>query len=68
MTAKIIDFPGMTILDLDPKKVLAAVPSEEIENLILIGMTKDGEFYYAGTTSHVPTMLWYLECFKKDCL
>lgn len=63
---KIIDFPGTTINAIEPKKVLErAIDSpENINEVIIIGTTEDGEPYYAGSHGDAQRILWMIEQLK----
>lgn len=68
MTAEVIDLPVITTLDLDPKRVLSKALDAELESVLVIGHTKDGDFYFAGSMANGPENLWLLEVAKKELL
>jgi hypothetical protein len=67
MTAKILDFTGITRLDLDPDRVLAKAIGA-VDSVIVIGYDKDGELYIATSYADGGDMLWALEQTKKKLL
>ena len=67
MTAKIIQFTGITKLDLPPDRILEAA-KEKLEGVIVIGFDKDGEFYGASSYADGGTALWLLEICKKKLM
>lgn len=65
-TAEVIDFPGSTTLDTSPERVLSAAIAHDLESVVIVGKRKDGEPYYAGSTSDMPAVLYMIELFKRD--
>lgn len=63
----VVEFPGVTKLDLDPDRVLGAAVGE-LSSAIVIGYTKDGEEYFASSISNGPETLWLLERMKLKLL
>lgn len=73
MTAKIINFPGITLHNLDPRKILEAVLErvDEIESVLIIATDKDqeaGHVWASSSTSKVGDLLWMLERTKLTIL
>jgi hypothetical protein len=67
LTAKILDFTGITRLDLDPDRVLAKAIGA-VDSVIVIGYDKDGDLYIATSYADGGDMLWALEQTKKKLL
>ena len=67
MTAKILDFTGITRLDLDPERVLGKAQGQ-LQAVIVIGYDHDGEFYAASSYADGGDMLWLLELCKKKLM
>lgn len=67
MSAKIIDFPGITRLDLDPNRVLASALGQ-LKSVVVLGYDQDGDFYIATSYADGGDMLWDLELAKKKLL
>lgn len=57
-----------TTIDLPIEKVLGAALEADLEQVILIGVTRGGEVYHASTTSDIPEMLFRAEMFKRQLL
>jgi hypothetical protein len=50
MSAKVLPFTGLTKLDIDPDQVLTEAVGV-LENVTIVGIAKDGSFYYAASKS-----------------
>lgn len=66
-TAKILQFRGVTRLDLPPDQILEAAKGE-LDGVLVIGFSKDDELYTASSYADGPTVLWLLEMTKKRLL
>ena len=67
MTAQIIRLPVITRLDTNPDLVLESAVGE-LESVVVIGFTKEGEEYFASSVADGGTALWMVERFKKKLL
>lgn len=67
MTAKVLQFPGITRLDVDPDQVLESAVGE-VDGVLVLGFDKDGEFYCASSYADGATALWLMELCKKELL
>lgn len=67
MADNVVDFGGITTLDIDPERVLKAAIGQ-LESVIIIGITKDGEEYFASSVANGPSVLWDLERAKLKLL
>jgi hypothetical protein len=67
VSAQIIDFTGITSLDLDPDRVLAKAQGQ-LKGVVVLGYDQDGEFYAASSYADGGDMLWLLEICKKKLL
>lgn len=67
MTAKILNFSGVTRLDMSPDSVLEPAIGR-LESVLVIGYDKDGEEYFASSIADGGTVLWLLERMKKALL
>lgn len=63
----IIDFDGVTKLDIDPDKVLAGA-KENLNSVIVIGWDKEDNLYTASSSSSIGELLYLLEVAKKELL
>ena len=67
MTDNVIPFGGITRLDIDPDLVLKGAVGK-LECVVIVGMGKDGQEYFAASVADGADALWYLERFKKKLL
>lgn len=67
MKDNVVDFPGITKLDLDPERVLKAA-SGELTEVVILGFTKDGDEYFASSKADGGSVLWHLERAKLKLL
>lgn len=67
MTAQILDFNGITTLDLDPDRVLAKAGGN-LRGVVVLGYDQDGDFYFASSYADGGDVLWLLEVAKKKLL
>ncbi len=65
--SNVIQFRGITKLDLDPDVVLENNKGK-LEGLVIIGYDKEGEEYFASTYADGATVLWLIERCKKMLL
>ena len=65
---KVIDFNGITTLDLDPQRILDAAKKEELEGVVILGYTKDGDIYFASSYANVPEVNWLIDKCKDTLL
>jgi len=58
--AEIISFTDKKNCNIDPKKVISDALEESFESVVIMGVTKDGEHYFAsssGDFGHINLML-----------
>jgi hypothetical protein len=67
MDEKVIRFPGITRLDLDPDQVLREAIGN-LEGVVIAGMDKEGNGYFASSYAGGGETLWLLELCKKTLL
>lgn len=58
----------ITKLDLPIDKVLAGAAEAELEEVIVIGFTKGGEFWFSGSKADGGASLWLLAMAQKKLL
>lgn len=68
MTAEVVNFTGITSLDLPPDRVLESALAAKLDAVVLIGWDKDGEFYFASSYANGPETLWLLEGAKAKLI
>lgn len=49
-------------------KVIAGAAMQDLAEVVILGYTKDGDFYFAASESSGPEVLWALEYAKKKLL
>lgn len=59
--APVTTLPVITTLDIDVQRVAQSAVDAELERVIIIGRTHDGEFYFASSKSDGGEVLWELE-------
>lgn len=59
--APVTVLPVVTSLDLNVQRVAQAAVDAQLERVIVIGRTADGEFYFASSKSDGGEVLWELE-------
>lgn len=55
----------ITRVDLPAERILRPALEADLEDAIVIGHRKDGEFYFAGTMADGGEVLWLMELAKK---
>ena len=65
---KVVDFPGITRLDLPPNKVMANAMKAGLESAIIIGENEDGDLIFFLSQADAADALWLLEKAKKALL
>lgn len=68
MTAEIVNFNGITKLDLPPERVLSSAVAADLDAAIVVGWDKEGEFYFASSYAAGPEVLWLLEIARTKLL
>lgn len=67
MTDNVIPFGGVTRLDIDPDRVLNSAVGK-MECVVICGVDKEGNEYFAASMADGADALWYLERCKKKLL
>lgn len=65
MSADVIDFPGVTLVDWPSDRTLDKAKAAELSDVVVIGWTKAGKFYFGSNKSSGPEALWLLELARK---
>lgn len=68
MSENVVEFDGVTRLDTPPTKVLAKAAGKALQEVVVIGFGKDGDFYFASSKPDGPSVLWVMELAKKKLL
>ena len=64
----LVDFDGITTLDIEPDKVLKGGIKAKMKVAILIGVLENDDLYFASSLGDTTKVLWLLEIAKKDLL
>jgi hypothetical protein len=64
---KVIPFKGKTMVDIPPSQILEAAP-KDLLYVLVIGIDKDGERYYASSESDLGRAFYEMEKLKLFAL
>ena len=67
MSDNVIPFGGVTRLDIDPDNVLKNAVGK-LERVVIAGVDKDGNEYFAASMADGADALWYLKRCEKMLL
>jgi len=67
-TDNVIIWPGTTLLALPVSRVAEAADKADLSLCIIIGVQKNGDFYFASTEGDVTMVLWQLERAKIELM
>ena len=67
MSADIVNFPGISYLDLPPDRILEGAAGK-LERVVIIGYTADGEEYFASSIADGGEVVWLMERMKLKLL
>lgn len=66
--SEVVYLDAVTSLDIPAARVLDRALSADLETAIVIGVDKDGDFYFASSAADGGTVLWWIEIAKKRLL
>jgi len=61
-------FPGITKQDWPANHLLTKAVAHELDEVVIIGFDKEGDFYFASNKKDGPTVLWWLEIARAKLL
>ena len=61
MSAEIVDIGCITKLDTPPKRILELAQEKDLEIVIIVGLTKDGNEYFASSCPDGGTAIYWLQ-------
>lgn len=64
MTDNVVNFPGITKLNLPPERILEQAGSADLDGVVVIGWTKDGKFYAASSYADGGDVMFLCEMVK----
>jgi hypothetical protein len=62
--SNVVDLPVITTLPIDTKRVLAKAAEQAFTRVMIIGVTEEGEEYFASSDPDGGTLLWDMERVK----
>lgn len=62
--AKVIPFGGITKMDLPSERLLQKAIEADLEGVVILGFTKDGDEYMASSYADGATVVWLAERLK----
>lgn len=65
--SEVIEFRGVTRLDLDPDRVLENAKGQ-LKHFVIIGYNTDDEFFFSSTMADGGDVMWMLEVAKLKLL
>lgn len=68
MGADIIELPVITKLDIPVERVIRKASEADLDEIVVVGSTKDGDFYFCSNKADGGTVLWLLEGAKMKLL
>ena len=68
MSAEIVDLDIVTRLDLPPTRILEKAAAQPFNQVVVIGLTDEGEFWFSSSAADGGAVLWLLERAKKKLL
>lgn len=64
----IVNLNTVTTLDIDPDRVIDSLKDADLEGVVVLGYTSDGEEYFASSYADGGDVLWLLERLKLQLL
>lgn len=61
MSAEIINFSGVTSLDMPPDRILGAAIEAKLAEVVIVGIDVDGNEYFASSQADAGNVVWHLE-------
>lgn len=56
MNDNVVQFPGATTIDVPVAKVLEEAIKADLEDVVVMGWTKDGQEFFSGSSSDIRTV------------
>lgn len=63
----VVNFTGITRLDMDPERVLESVRGK-LKSVVILGFDEDDEEYFASSIADGGTVVWLMERAKLKLL
>lgn len=65
MSDNVVEWGGISRLDLPPERVLTKALDGNLTSVVILGHTEDGDEYFASSLADGGDVLWLLERCKK---
>ena len=66
--SKIVELPVITKLDIPVERILRRAQEADLESVVVIGFTADGDFWFSSTQADGGDVIWLLEKAKLELL
>ncbi len=68
MTAQVVNFDGVTSLDLPVGRILEQAKQADLSAVIVLGFTEDGDVFFAASNADGGDVMWLMERTKRALL
>jgi hypothetical protein len=68
MTAEIVEFNGITALDINPQMVIHGALDAGLTHVVIIGFDANGDEYFASSMADAGDVNWHLERAKWNLM
>lgn len=65
---EVVEWDGITTLDIPPARVLEKAMGENLTGVVLIGTDEDGCLFFSSSMASAPQILWLIESLKHELL
>lgn len=64
--AQVLAYPGITSLNMPAEQMLDLAKNANLDQIVIMGYAKDGEFYFASSIADGGAILWLMETAKLE--
>lgn len=68
MSDNVVDFPGITTLDMAPERILEVARKANLSDVVILGYDQAGDEWFASSVADGAEVLWLLERLKLQLL
>jgi hypothetical protein len=68
MTDNVVNFPGITTLDMDPERIMEGARKANLSDIVILGYDQAGDEWFASSVADGAEVLWLLERLKLQLL
>ncbi len=61
MSDNVLEFTGITTVDIPPTKILAKAAGAKLKDVVVVGHDADGGLYFASSSADGGDVLWLFE-------